>query len=80
MPQGMTEREKKYTLSAPVCELGHLSQRERQGVWQYPLNYNFADIFILSEYENPWKKVTKYHCLLCRIVLSLTCMTLRKTQ
>ena len=40
MPSGMTERE--ITLSAPVCELGHLSQRERQGVRQYPLNYNLS--------------------------------------
>ena len=41
MPQGMTERGK-YTLSAPVCELGHLSQRERQAMQQYSLNYNLA--------------------------------------
>jgi len=24
-----------YTLSAPVCALGHLSQRERQGIARY---------------------------------------------
>ena len=39
------------TLSAPVCALGHLSLRERQGVWciiEQHDKLQFADICILG--------------------------------